>query len=427
MRSICTSVVIAAASMLLVVPFATAADLEAEIADMKQRMEAMEDQLQAQNDELTQAQATVKEQTALIENSGLEEREDVSALSKFIEGVDFSAWVAASYNYNFAGSSGLFDPANLNYGYDWSSNTFQLDQAWISIDKAPTEESRGGFHMDLQAGNLTQTSGYSADLADPGIAPPVGIYSAYVSYLAPIFNGVQIDAGIMPTIIGWEVEQQNANWNITRGATWGLQPVTNTGALVTVPIGNFTVQLGANNEPITGAGTDPNGGKGLTSKVSYGAEKWGASLGVNWGSPSAAATAKSKGIVDVILWADPLENLSAYINYDYVFVEQYGNLGNAGAHGLAVGARLGIIDSTGIAARVEYIHDQSGVVFRAANTPGDLVTITGTVDHQLTDGLTLKTEVRWDHDDDSVFPIRELGGATQNDQVAAIAQLLYEF
>ena len=50
MRSICTSVVIAAASMLLVVPFATAADLEAEIADMKQRMEAMEDQLQAQND-----------------------------------------------------------------------------------------------------------------------------------------------------------------------------------------------------------------------------------------------------------------------------------------------------------------------------------------------------------------------------------------
>ena len=141
MRSICTSVVIAAASMLLVVPFATAADLEAEIADMKQRMEAMEDQLQAQNDELTEAQATVKEQTALIENSGLEEREDVSALSKFIEGVDMSAWVAASYNYNFAGSGQGGDPINENFGYAWTSNTFQLDQAWISIDKAPTEES----------------------------------------------------------------------------------------------------------------------------------------------------------------------------------------------------------------------------------------------------------------------------------------------
>ena len=147
MRSICTSVVIAAASMLLVVPFATAADLEAEIADMKQRMEAMEDQLQAQNDELTEAQATVKEQTALIENSGLEEREDVSALSKFIEGVDMSAWVAASYNYNFAGSGGAYAPANLNYGYNWSSNTFQLDQAWISIDKAPTEESLSLIHI----------------------------------------------------------------------------------------------------------------------------------------------------------------------------------------------------------------------------------------------------------------------------------------
>ena len=431
MRSICTSVVIAAASMLLVVPFATAADLEAEIADMKQRMEAMEDQLQAQNDELTQAQATVKEQTALIENSGLEEREDVSALSKFIEGVDFSAWVAASYNYNFAGSGPGQGPANLNYGYNWSSNTFQLDQAWISIDKAPTEESRGGFHMDLQAGNLTQTSGYSADLADPGIAPPVGIYSAYVSYLAPIFNGVQIDAGIMPTIIGWEVEQQNANWNITRGATWSMQPVTNTGVLVTVPIGNFTVQMGALNEPVTGANPDLNSGKGLTSKVSYGAEKWGASLGFNYGSPSAALAAKDRGIVDVILWADPLDNLSAYINYDYVFATPYGGE-MEGAHALAVGARLGIIDSTGIAARVEYINDSSlGLLsFRptASVAPeGNIVTVTGTVDHQLTDGLTLKAEVRWDHEDNPAFFIRNDNPNLQNDQVAAIAQLLYEF
>ena len=430
MRSICTSVVIAAASMLLVVPFATAADLEAEIADMKQRMEAMEDQLQAQNDELTEAQATVKEQTALIENSGLEEREDVSALSKFIEGVDMSAWVAASYNYNFAGSGPGAGPPNLNYGYTWNSNTFQLDQAWISIDKAPTEESRGGFHIDLEAGQLTQVgNGNSA------IAPPVGIYSAYVSYLAPLFNGVQIDAGIMPTIIGWEVEQQNANWNITRGATWSLQPVTNVGALVTVPVGNFTIQVGALNEPIGGAFPDVNSGKAVTSKVAYSAEKFGASLGVNYGSPSgdpvptvpANLGVKSQGIVDAIIWVDPLDNLSAYINYDYVFQTTYGGV-DQDVHAVAVGARLGIIDSTGIAGRVEYIHDPSGV-FRPVtpSTPGDLVTVTGTIDHALADGLTLKAEVRWDHDDEALFPIRTGSTTVRNDQVAAIAQLLYEF
>ena len=425
MRSICTSVVIAAASMLLVVPFATAADLESEIADMKQRMEAMEDQLQAQNDELTQAQATVKEQTALIENSGLEEREDVSALSKFIEGVDFSAWVAASYNYNFAGSGQGGVPFNENFGYAWTSNTFQLDQAWISIDKAPTEESRGGFHMDLEAGQLTQ-------VGNPGnIAPAVGIYSAYVSYLAPLFNGVQIDAGIMPTIIGWEVEQQNANWNITRGATWGLQPVTNVGALVTVPIGNFTVQVGALNNPIAGNLPDTNNGKAITSKLSYGAEKFGASVGVNWGSNGAVANptdTQSEGIVDVILWVDPLDNLSAYINYDYVF-QTAQNGTETSANAVAVGARLGIIDSTGIAARFEYIADPDGIRRDPASglAAGDLITLTGTVDHQLTDGLTLKAEVRWDHDDVAVFPIRQAGGALQKDQVVALAQLLYEF
>ena len=279
--------------------------------------------------------------------------------------------------------------------------------------------------MDLEAGQLTQ-------VGNPGnIAPAVGIYSAYVSYLAPLFNGVQIDAGIMPTIIGWEVEQQNANWNITRGATWGLQPVTNVGALVTVPIGNFTVQVGALNNPIAGNLPDTNNGKAITSKLSYGAEKFGASVGVNWGSNGAVANptdTQSEGIVDVILWVDPLDNLSAYINYDYVF-QTAQNGTETSANAVAVGARLGIIDSTGIAARFEYIADPDGIRRDPASglAAGDLITLTGTVDHQLTNGLTLKAEVRWDHDDVAVFPIRQAGGALQKDQVVALAQLLYEF
>ena len=135
--------------------------------------------------------------------------------------------------------------------------------------------------------------------------------------------------------------------------------------------------------------------------------------------------------MDVILWADPLDNLSAYINYDYVFGTPYGGQ-TEGAHALNVGARLGIIDSTGIAMRVEYVNEPANgaILFRPSSLDeatallldGNIVTVTGTVDHQLTDGLTLKTEVRWDYETDGTFP-----RSNSKDQVAMIAQLLYEF
>ncbi|MAJ60748.1 MAG: hypothetical protein CBC48_12515, partial [bacterium TMED88] len=81
------------------------------------------------------------------------------------------------------------------------------------------------------------------------------------------------------------------------------------------------------------------------------------------------------------------------------------------------------------AARFEYIADPDGIRRDAASglQAGDLITLTGTVDHQLTDGLTLKAEVRWDHDDVAVFAVRGAGSPLRNDQVVALAQLLYEF
>lgn len=437
MRSIWKTVALATAGLLFVPQLAAAADLEAEVADMKKRMEVMEDQIRVQNDELAEAQATVEKQTEVIEKAGLEEREDVSALSAFIESTDFNAWVAVSYNYNFQGSSdapgGGTLPANAGMPHHPFSNTFQLDQAWIEIDKAPTEESRAGGHIDLQAGVSTTTAGVAPLVA----APPVGIYSAYVSYLAPIWKGVQIDGGILPTILGAEVEQTNANFNITRGRTWGLQPVTNTGFLVSMDvIDGFTVQAGMLNEPIAGTAVDVNRGKALTSKVSYSAEKFGASVGVNWGRAGAGGGAPltnvSTGIADVILSVDPTDNLSAYINYDYVWTtaNNFGTgLGNTSTHAVSVAGRLGILDSTGLALRYEYIHAAASFAPTAATAH----TITGTVDHGLTDNLTMKVEVRYDHTTPGTIPTRTpvatppTAFPTRQGQTVALAQLLYEF
>ena len=63
-----------------------------------------------------------------------------------LAGTEVSAWAAGSYMHRLKESS----DANLGTGYfsHPDANTFSLDQAWLSIDKAATEDSRAGFHLD---------------------------------------------------------------------------------------------------------------------------------------------------------------------------------------------------------------------------------------------------------------------------------------
>ena len=113
MRSIKT-VALVAATLLLVPQLAAAADLDTEVQDMKQRLEQMETQLKAQDQELAAAQ---------------EDRTATSALSSFLEKTDISGFVAGGWNWSKADGGS-------------SSNTFAIQQYWIEMNKAPTEESR---------------------------------------------------------------------------------------------------------------------------------------------------------------------------------------------------------------------------------------------------------------------------------------------
>ena len=151
MRSNLITVVTAVASIVLTAGVATADQVQEQLMLMEQRMAEMEDRLQATSDELAAAQATVVEQQDLLIDSGLYEDEGLrSGAGGFFESVDISGVAAASYNQrlvesdtrgNLADGNGFFRTPN--------SNTFQLDQIWMIVDKAPTEESRGGFHAGI--------------------------------------------------------------------------------------------------------------------------------------------------------------------------------------------------------------------------------------------------------------------------------------
>ena len=189
MRSNLITVVTAVASVVLVASVASADQVQEQFRLMEQRMAEMEDRLEATSADLRTARATVDEQQSLLSDAGLVELEEAglrSSVGSFFESVDVSGVAAASYNHRLIkaddpnGGNALFKNPN--------ANTFQVDQIWLTLDKAPTEESRAGFHAEFATGASATVQGDGGG----GDGVPY-LYSGYVSYLAPVLDGVQVD------------------------------------------------------------------------------------------------------------------------------------------------------------------------------------------------------------------------------------------
>lgn len=127
-------------------------------------------------------------------------------------------------------------------------------------------------------------------------------------------------------------------------------------------------------------------------------------------------------IIDVVMTADPMDNLSVWANFDYVNTSGDDRFMNGEAYGIAVAGRLGVTDKTGIATRVEYVLVDQDLAL--ATDDVEIFSLTGTVDHSLTDNLVVRAEIRWDN------LIEDGGGSFANakdNQVTAIAEIYYAF
>ncbi len=434
MRSKLITVAVAVASMVLVTHAAAADQVQEQLQLMEQRMAEMEDRLQATSDELAHAQATVDEQQGLLSDAGLYEDGLRSGAGGFFEMVEVSGVVAASYNYrlidsstnNTATSAGAATGGEGNRGLfkTPNGNSFQVDQLWLTLDKAPTDESRGGFHAEIYAGaSANAQNGTGNDV--------MGIYTAYASYLAPIGNGVQIDAGRLATGLGAEVIQTNGNYFITMGSVFGLQPVTYTGVTLSTQLTDelgFTA--GVVNDVYSNTFIQGNKDLAYVGQLSYGGDTFGLNVGGIWGRDSGNCGAGGTGecntsIVDIVLTADPTENLSLWANFDWKHSTGDNAAARGDAFGYSVAGRLGLTDDMGIATRVEYIDTEDSL--NGTPRDGELLTLTGTFDKALAEGLVARVEMRWDtvlDDNNNAAADFNFGN---NDQLVALAQMYYEF
>jgi len=480
MRSSWKSLVAAAVGLVALPQFAAADEVQEQLQQMQERMSQLEEKLAATTDQLEDSKRKVDEQQKTIERVGLEDRSAASGIASFFESVEFGGWVSASYWWNtnepvdganlvapgvgLAGggpNTGTFGTANT---FNPDHNTFQLDQLWFEMAKPATAESRGGFGADIVMGKTADLlTGSSMQYLTSGLGVPnvqsngndVAVFQAYAEYLAPLGPGLNIRAGRYATHIGAEVPQTTHNFNISRSLVWSiLQPVNDVGVWSSMELENgFVLGAGVVNSTYSNLNTDFDNDKSYQYKLGFSQEGWGIAYNGQYGrvgvSPAAGGSSAKVGINNVVLTWDPSENLATWVDITHVWLNDgsgaAGNAnpwtgvgGNPWAAGIALAGRLAITEATGFGVRGEYLYGNRNFFVTPANGAvtgiGDqqLWSITGTLDHHLTEALMMRGEVRYEQGlqnagSDRAFYFKGGGSGVQKSQILLGADMVYSF
>ena len=326
-----------------------------------------------------------------------------SAIASFLLRTEIEGWVAASYFYNFndpdeqAGDNPLIPGGNNAIGnpYHPDHNTFQFDEAVLVVDNAANKESPAGFHFEIYYGATARAEEDGSDFWIP---------SANVKYRLPF--GPTITAGKFKTTIGYEVPGAPLNVNITRGIVYTeFQPVDHTGVMLS---NEYDSGLSWAFAAVNGDYSDPhdvNDGKGFLWGLGFGTDMFASSFNGIVVSPPDG----NRYVLDVVLEANPTDQLLLWVNADYLNIETGGD--NPWSVGVAVGGHYAIADNIGFGVRGEWGRgeDDGTTENPLTKLDGDVdvysVTLTG--DWSLTKNLTWKAEFQWQGargTNDDIFP-----------------------
>src|SRR5438128_6917233 len=185
-----------------------------------------------------------------------------STTPPFFRNIQFGGLADGYYDYNSLKQDG--DALYRNFDTKYNKAQFSMAQLWVS--KGPTADSRIGFNVKL-------TLGHAADLihaADPSTNDALNhLQQLYISYLAPVGKGLQIDAGKFVTQHGAEVIEARDNWNYSRSLLFALAiPYYHAGVRATYNV----------NDKVSFMGTVVNGWNDV--KDNNGAKTFGAQVTV---------------------------------------------------------------------------------------------------------------------------------------------------
>ena len=368
-------------------------DLQKEVQALRAEMDAMKNAaatprvMPAVATQVADAQAGAPA-AAPTEAPAAAPADPLAGITSVLHGVNLTALVDGYYQYN------ANHPVDGNYTQPFTNqdSTFMLNLLEVQLDKPVDKSSPLGFRVALGFGNaMTQiensstfaywnaTGSSSNGNSDGNATTTQYLKEGYLSYMAPIGKGLQIDFGKFVTPAGNEVIESNQNWNYTRGLLFYYAiPYYHFGARVKYTFNDkFSVTGFATNgwNDVLSTNTGKTGG----FSASWNATKKISLTETYLTGPRDIAGIGDNGpwnnLADTVITYNPTAKLSLAGEFDYdhqglnAAADSYeglpSSISGADYTGVAAYARYAISPKTAVAVRYEYLNDHDGLALGA--------------------------------------------------------------
>jgi Putative beta-barrel porin-2, OmpL-like. bbp2 len=295
---------------------------------------------------------------------------------------------------------------------------FALNLAEFIVSKAPAAESRLGFNLAFGFGNAMNV----VNSTDPGtLAFSQYLKEGYLSYLAPVGKGLQVDFGKFVTPFGAEVIESKDNWNYSRGLLFTYA----------IPFYHFGARAKyVFNDKASLTGFLVNGWNNIIENNT--GKSYGFSLGLNPGKKFSIVqnymtgpeqpenTSRWRQMTDTVVTWNASNKLTFMTNFDYGRDHPVGS-DEGYWTGIAGYLRYALTDKVALATRYEYYNDHSGFT---TLQPQHLHSATGTLERKIAGHLLSRLEYRWDGSNRDAFT---KGSRPVDTQQTLLGGIVYTF
>jgi len=359
---------------------------------------------------------------------------DDNPLMTLFKGTKLSGFVDVGYQFSFnqlntntTGPATPIRPATGNNPvriFDNSDNSFYMHEAHLQLERLASKDMIVGYHIEL-------VGGHDPSVYDGSGVIGVSVQEAWVQILAPLGDGLDIRAGRMATLVGYEVLENISNMNYSRGMIFGIvQPFTHTGVRLSYGMGGanhdmFVMTMGFNNgfnlgnTASNGLFEDNDHGKALEMQVAIRPIKdllVSVTFLVDNDQVLSNSTNDGHYLIDLVA-AYQMDKLTFALNFTQTAVQGVGGatgpVSGPGTrqrlNGIAVYTKYAWTDSMASALRIEYFSDWHGQILAKpalAADSGDgtrVFEFTLTQEIKIASQLVLRIEFRHDDSNQHTF------------------------
>jgi hypothetical protein len=377
---------------------ASTSDVNQKIADLEKQLNAVRAELEALKPTPTVPPTTRDAAPPTQEKAAVAPTpapNPMAGINSVLGGVTLTGLADVYYGYN------ANHPVNgtATEPFLSTNDQFSLNLIELQLDKVPDKTAPLGFRIAFGFGQAMN----AVNSTDPGgLAFAQYLKEGYLSYMAPLGKGLQVDVGKFVTPMGAEVIETNQNWNYSRSLLFNYA----------IPYYHFGARAKyAFNDKWTVTGFAVNGwnniienNSGKTGGVSIG---WNATKKITitesyLAGPETVATHNSwRNMTDTVIAYNPTAKLSLQANVDYGRQQKLLAAGTpADWSGIAGYVKYAFSPKVAAAGRYEYFNDHDGFTTGKAQ---HLNEVTGTLERRIAGHLLSRLEYRHDDSNQNFF------------------------